>query len=213
MPTARRLRRTCSRPRRSAGTRILSDARRVCRCRNQRLSFRKRDSINHDTMHEMRRINASYAGPAVILIRILVGWVFLSEGIQKFIYPAALGAGRFEKIGIPAPHIMGAFVGGVEIVCGLLLLVGLATRLATIPLLISMSVAIISTKVPILLGHGFGPFSLPKLSGHGFWSMSHEGRTDFSMFLGLIFLLIVGGGRWSWDARLFAHKPGEAVNR
>ena len=130
----------------------------------------------------------------------------MSEGIQKFLYPAALGAGRFEKIGIPAPHIMGPFVGGIEIVCGLLLLVGLATRLATIPLLISMSVAIISTKVPIVLGHGFGPFSLPKLSQYGFWSMLHEARTDFSMFLGLLFLLIAGAGRCSLDAKLFGEK-------
>jgi uncharacterized membrane protein YphA (DoxX/SURF4 family) len=157
-------------------------------------------------MAAMRRLNATHAGPAVIVIRILVGWVFLSEGIQKFLYPAALGAGRFEKIGIPWPHVMGPFVGGVEIVCGILLLAGLLTRLATIPLLISMCVAIISTKVPILLGHGFGPFSLPKLSQYGFWSMLHEARTDFSMFLGLLFLLLVGAGRWSLDAKLFGEK-------
>jgi uncharacterized membrane protein YphA (DoxX/SURF4 family) len=137
----------------------------------------------------------------VILIRLLVGWVFVSEGIGKFVYAAAQGAGRFEKIGIPAPHVMGPFVGAVEIVCGALILLGLLTRMATIPLLIDMCVAIVSTKVPILLGHGFGPFSLPKLQQYGLWSMLHDARTDFSMVLGLLFLLIVGAGRWSVDGR------------
>ena len=152
-------------------------------------------------MDTIQQISATSAGPAVVLVRVLVGWVFLSEGIQKFLYPDALGIGRFAKIGIPAPHVMGPFVGVVEIVCGTLILLGLLTRLATVPLLISMTVAVVSTKVPILLGHGFGPFSLPKLSQYGFWSMLHEARTDFSMILGLIFLLIVGAGQWSLDAQ------------
>ena len=111
--------------------------------------------------------------------------------------------GRFAKIGIPAPDIMGPFVGCVEIVCGALLLIGLLTRLAAIPLMIDISVAIISTKVPILLGHGFWRFSLPKLASYGFWSMAHEARTDFCMLLGSLFLLVVGAGKkWSLDARL-----------
>jgi len=41
------------------------------------------------------------AKKAMLLIRILVGWVFLSEGIQKFLFPESLGVGRFVKIGIP----------------------------------------------------------------------------------------------------------------
>ena len=151
----------------------------------------------------LQRATATKGGYAVVLIRILVGWVFVSEGIGKFLYAAAQGAGRFEKIGIPAPHIMGPFVGVIEIVFGSLILLGLLTRLSAIPLLIDMSVAIISTKVPILLGHGFGPFSLSKLPQYGLWSMLHEARTDFSMFLGLLFLLIVGAGRWSLDVKLF----------
>src|SRR4029453_11035126 len=106
------------------------------------------------------------------------------------------GVGRFAKIGIAAPQIMAPFVGVVEIVFGTMILLGLLTRLAAIPLLIDITVAIISTKLPILLGHGFGPFALPKLSQYGLWSMLHEARTDFSMFLGLLFLLIVGAGRW-----------------
>jgi len=142
----------------------------------------------------------------VILIRIVVGGVFLSEGIQKFLFPNELGAGRFVKIGIPAPGVMGPFVGTVEIVCGSLIILGLLTRLAAIPLIIDMCVALISTKLPILLGHGFWRFSLSKLPSYGFWSMVHEARVDFAMLLGAIFLLIVGAGAWSLDARLASRK-------
>src|SRR6202142_2897220 len=84
---------------------------------------------------------------AILLIRVLVGWVFLSEGIQKFLFPDSLGVGRFVKIGIPWPQVMAPFVGVVEIVCGSLLLIGLVTRLATVPLIIDIAVAIYSTKV------------------------------------------------------------------
>lgn len=130
------------------------------------------------------------AAPApAILIRIMVGWVFLSEGIQKFLFPVALGIGRFEKIGIPAPHFFAPFVGVVEIVCGTLVIVGLLTRLAAIPLLIDISVAIATTKVPMLLKSGF-------------WAAMHEARTDFCMFLGLLFLFALGSGKHSLDARL-----------
>ena len=139
---------------------------------------------------------------ATIFVRIIVGWVFLSEGILKFQLRLELGSGRFAQIGIPAPEIMGPFVGLVEIVCGALLIVGLLTRLAAIPLLIDISVAILSTKVPMLLGQGYWLFSLPKLPRYGFWSMMHEARTDFSMWMGLIFLLIVGAGSISLDAMM-----------
>jgi putative oxidoreductase len=144
---------------------------------------------------------------AFILIHLMVGSVFLVEGILKFLHPDELGVGRFEKIGIPWPQVMGPFVGGVEIICGALVLIGLLTRLAAIPLLIDISVAIVSTKIPILLGHGIWQFTLTKLPHYGFLSMLHEARTDFSMFLGLLFLLIVGPGRWSLDARR-VEKPG-----
>ena len=142
----------------------------------------------------------SRAPAATILIRLLVGGVFLSEGIQKFLFDDALGVGRFAKIGIPYPEILAPFVGVCEIVCGVLILVGLLTRLAAIPMIINISVAIVSTKLPILLGHGFWGLSLPKANSYGFWSMAHEARTDVSMFLGGIFLLIVGAGCLSLDA-------------
>ena len=149
----------------------------------------------------MRRLFVTDAPAATFLVRILVGSVFLSEGIQKFLYPADLAAGRFAKIGIPAPEIMGPIVGACEVVCGALLIIGLLTRFAAVVLLIDISVAIVSTKIPVLLGHGFWGFSLPKLPHYGFWSMMHEARMDFSVWLGLLFLLIVRAGKtWSLDA-------------
>jgi putative oxidoreductase len=137
---------------------------------------------------------ATSAPRATVLVRLVVGAVFLSEGIQKFVFPAALGVGRFAKIGIPWPALMAPFDGVVEIGCGLLILVGLATRLAAVPLVIDMLVAIATTKLPMLLRSGF-------------WAMAHEARTDWSMLLGAIFLFIVGGGAWSIDA-LLTHERG-----
>src|SRR5215471_8653560 len=150
----------------------------------------------------MRELFITDAPAATVFVRIMAGGVFLSEGIQKFLYPEDLAAGRFAKIGIPSPEIMGPFVGGCEIVCGFLLIIGLLTRVAALVLLIDISVAIVSTKIPVLLGHGLWGFSLMKLPRYGFWSMMHEARTDFSMWLGLLFLIIVGAGRWSLDAAL-----------
>lgn len=128
------------------------------------------------------------AKKAILLIRILVGWIFLSEGIQKFLFPESLGVGRFAKIGIPLPQLMAPFIGVTEIICGALLLVGLFTRLACVPLLIDICVALYSTKIATF-------------TKNGFWGTLHEARTDMSMLLGLIFLLIVGGGALALDAR------------
>ncbi len=142
-----------------------------------------------------------------ILIRVLVGLVvFFPEGIQKLAFPAILGAGRFANIGIPYPEVMGPFVGVVEIVCGALIIAGLLTRLAAVPLLIIMVVAILSTKIPMLLGHEYWMFHLPKLNRYGFWSMMHEARTDLCMFFGALYLLIEGAGAWSLDAKLASRR-------
>jgi len=143
---------------------------------------------------------------AIAIIRLLVGWVFLVEGILKFLLPDELGVGRFISIGIPAPQVMAPFVGVVEIVCGALVLAGLVTRVAAIALLIDITVAIISTKIPMWLGRGYWHFTLPKLKHYGFLSMLHEARTDFSMLLGLIFLILVGAGAWSLDARIWSSR-------
>src|SRR5437763_1393586 len=119
-------------------------------------------------MSLVRRLLATNAPVAVLLIRLIVGGVFLSEGIQKFLYPEALGTGRFAKIGIPAPEVMAPFVGVCETVCGVLFLLGLLTRFAAVTMIIDMLVALLSTKVPILLGEGFWIFALPKLERYGF---------------------------------------------
>lgn len=124
-----------------------------------------------------------------ILIRLMVGAVFLSEGIQKFLFPGELGSGRFTKIGLPNPEFLGPFVGSFEISCGFLILIGFITRLAAIPLIIIMLVAMATTKAEML-------------ANEGFWEMMHGSRTDWSMLLGGIFLLIRGGGRWSIDNKL-----------
>jgi uncharacterized membrane protein YphA (DoxX/SURF4 family) len=144
------------------------------------------------------RLAATQAPAAVVLVRLLVGGVFLSEGVEKFLFPDALGVGRFVKIGIPAPSAIAPFVGVVEIAGGLLLIVGLLTRLAAIPLIIDMLVAIATTKVPIL-------------ARSGFWAAAHEARTDYATLLGSAFLLIVGAGSLSLDARLLA--PREPATR
>lgn len=140
----------------------------------------------------------------IILIRLQVGlMVFFPEGIQKLIHPDILGAGRFTRIGIPYPDLMGPFVGVVETACGLLIVVGLFTRLASVPLIIIMIVALISTKLPILLGHDVWLFHLAQdVKRTGFWSAMHESRADITMLLGSLYLLIAGGGRWSVDARM-----------
>lgn len=137
----------------------------------------------------LRKIINTNNSKTTILIRLIVGAVFLSEGIQKFLFPAIRGAGRFEAIGLPSPEFLGSFVGTFEILCGALILMGFLTRLASIPLLVIMLVAIISTKAEIL-------------HEEGFWEMMHKSRTDWSMLLGNIFLLIQGGGYWSVDNKL-----------
>jgi len=150
------------------------------------------------------RTSLQQTGPAAptILIRLLVGLVvFLPEGIQKLAFPEVLGAGRFARIGLPLPDVLGPFVGTVETLCGALIILGLFTRLAAIPLIVIMIVAIVSTKIPILLGHDLWIFHLAAgMKRTGLWSMLHEARTDFTMLLGSIYLLIEGGGRWSLDA-------------
>ena len=141
------------------------------------------------------RVVRSTTDTPVVIIRASVGLIFLSEGLQKFLFPESVGAVRFEKIGLPSPELLAPFVGSFEIACGLFILIGLLTRLASTPLVIVMLTAISSTKIPILLESGF-------------WKMAHEARTDFSMLLSLIFLLIVGSGPFSLDKVLWQKKVG-----
>ncbi|HAW32923.1 MAG TPA: DoxX family protein [Planctomycetaceae bacterium] len=123
----------------------------------------------------------------------MVGLVFLSEGIQKFLTPETRGVGRFIKIGLPEPEFLAYFVASFEVVCGSLIVLGLLTRLAVLPTITIMLVAIITTK-------------LPQLTSAGFWEMAHAARTDFCMLLGSIYLLIRGAGPWSLDASIGGKK-------
>ena len=154
----------------------------------------------------LQRILWTDHSKTTIIIRWMVGAVFLSEGIQKFLYPASRGVGRFVKMGFPHPEFWGQFVGIFEILCGILLIIGLCTRGAALAMLVNMSVAIVITKIPIAFGESFGPFQLRELNQYGFWSMAHEMRTDFAMWLGSLFLLFRGGGKWSLDTKLIPHQ-------
>jgi putative oxidoreductase len=127
------------------------------------------------------------APAATLVVRLLAGAVFFAEGIKKFMFPADWGVGRFEKIGIIFPSLSAPFVGVVETVCGLLLIIGLFTRPAAPLLLIDISVALLTTKLPILIHKGF-------------WPAEAEARADYSMFMSTLFLLIIGGGITSLDA-------------
>ena len=137
----------------------------------------------------LQKLIATDSSKTTIIIRLLVGAVFLSEGIQKFLFPAIRGAGRFEKIGLPNPEFLGGFVGAFEVVCSVFILMGFLTRLASIPILIIMMVAIFTTKAEVL-------------TNDGVWVMLHGSRTDWSMLLAGLFLLIKGGGFWSIDFKL-----------
>jgi uncharacterized membrane protein YphA (DoxX/SURF4 family) len=150
-------------------------------------------------MRMKKKLLSTTAPRATVIVRALAGGVFLLEGIKKFLFVEQWGAGRFLRIGIFSPHVLAPFVGVVEILGGLLLLGGLLTRLASIALIIDISVAIVSTKIPILLKSGF-------------WPMEAEARTDYSMLLALLFLLIVGAGPWSLDAKL-SRSSGDSRQR
>jgi putative oxidoreductase len=133
-----------------------------------------------------KRLFGTTAPGPTLFVRLVVGWIFFSEGIQKFLFPDGLGVGRFIKIGIPWPTFTAPFVGVVEILAGALIIAGLLTRLAALALLVDIAVAIASTKIPMLVAKGF-------------WPAMHEARTDLAMAFSLVFLLWSGAGPWSVD--------------
>jgi uncharacterized membrane protein YphA (DoxX/SURF4 family) len=136
----------------------------------------------------MLHLNKTGNVPA-LLCRLAVGLIFFSEGLQKYLFPATVGTARFEKIGFNNAAFWAYFTGAFEILCGILIVIGLLTRLAAVPLLIIMIVSFITTKYPELIQKGF-------------WLMAHDYRTDFAMTLLLIYLLIYGGGKNSIDYKI-----------
>jgi len=140
----------------------------------------------------------------MLLVRIIVGLVFFTEGLLKFMEPGELGAGRFAHIGLPLPQLLAPFVGLVEVVAGAALILGLYAGDAALLLLIVILTAILTTKVPILLGHRFGRFEPPKLNRFGLLSFLHESRTDLCMLVGCIAVLLERGLTLVQAKRLFS---------
>lgn len=139
--------------------------------------------------------NSDETRRAAVLIRLLLAAVFIPEGLKKFLFPAQWGAGRFTRIGLPAPEFLAHFVGAVELGCGILLLLGLFAQLAAIPLVIDMLVALATTKIPLLWR------ATAVSTKVGFWSFQAESRTDLAMLLAALFVAVAGAGAWSLDAR------------
>jgi uncharacterized membrane protein YphA (DoxX/SURF4 family) len=162
-------------------------------------------------MKQLRRVidfllNPPLTAPrSTLIMRLMVGGVFLSEGILKFVYPNQ-GVGRFTKLGLPLPHITATFIGSLEIVGGLLLIAGLLTRVIAIPFILEMVVAILTTKISLYLGTSPLP-APPSPPTVGFWAVMHETRSDYAQILTSIFLLVVGPGSWSFDALLRRREP------
>jgi putative oxidoreductase len=136
------------------------------------------------------------ASAAIVMIRLYVGLIFAGEGLLKFMRPEALGTGRFAKVGIPDPALLAYFDGVLEIACGVLILAGLFTRWAVIPMIADMVGALVLTKVPLLWG---GAALYP--TERGLLDFFHEGRVEIAMLCGSLFLFVAGAGALSADAR------------
>ena len=169
------------------------------------LRFRKGRSVGSGT-EWLGRLASTRAPAAVVLIRLYVGVVFVCEGILKFLRPESLGTGRFEKAGILAPAFFATLDGVFEIGCGVLIVIGLLTRLAAIPTIVNMLGALSITKLPILWGDA--PLFRKE---SGWWDFIHESRVDLAQLCGTLFLLIVGAGAYSLDARLSRAMPAPAA--
>jgi len=132
----------------------------------------------------------------MLLIRVIVAVVFLTEGVLKLVYPGEYGAGRFAHIGIMAPRVMGPLVGVVEIVAGAAVLANFYAGDAALFLLAVILAAIVTTKISILLGRPLGPFALQKnVSRYGVFGFLHEARTDLAMLFCLVAIVVDSGVR------------------
>jgi putative oxidoreductase len=126
----------------------------------------------------------------LFFIRLIVGLIFVSEGIQKYLIMSVYGPEFFKETGFGNPMFWTYLTGAFEISCGILILSGFLTRLVSIPLLTIMVVAFLTTKLPIL-------------TVSGFWTFAHEYRVDFSLTVLIVLLIIYGGGKWSFDSKIW----------
>ena len=118
---------------------------------------------------------------APLLARLAVGLLFVSTGWGK-VHDIPKVTTFFEQLGIPAPGLNAVVVAYSELICGSLLVVGLASRLATVPLAVSMVVAIITAKRSEL---------------HGLFDL--VGFDEFTYLCVLIVIAILGPGAVSLD--------------
>jgi uncharacterized membrane protein YphA (DoxX/SURF4 family) len=129
----------------------------------------------------------------MILIRAMVGLVFLTEGILKFVRPHELGVEQFGALGIPFPQVLAPLVAVLEIAGGLAVALGIYAGDAALGLLVLAVGALVTTKLPVLLGRPLGPFVPTTLAYYGWGSFLHEARVDLCMLLGTLAVLIDSG--------------------
>ena len=131
----------------------------------------------------------------MILIRIMMGLIFVLEGLQKILQPGTWGTERFVAIGMPWPQFIAPAVGGIETACGLALILNLYAGEAALILMMVSIGAVVSTRIPILMGQPFGPFHLPPAQPTGWLAFLHESRLDLAMFFSSLAVAIDSGLR------------------
>jgi putative oxidoreductase len=145
------------------------------------------DTLRKRAMRELDRLQ--WIAP--LIGRFAVGMLFLSTGWGK-VHTLDKVTAFFTELGIPAPGFHATLVGYSELICGSLLVVGLLTRLATVPLIVSMIVAILTAKRREL---------------HGIFDL--VGFDEFTYLAVLVMIAFIGPGRVSLD-HLIARNLGWA---
>lgn len=129
----------------------------------------------------------------MLLIRVVVGLLFLTEGILKFLHPEELDVTFFSAIGLPLPQYLGPALGCIEIIGGAAILVNLyAGDVALLLFFVSLAL-LIATKLPILTGAPVGPFPVKRLPQYGMPIFLHEARIELCMIVGSLVVLLGSG--------------------
>lgn len=131
----------------------------------------------------------AFVGP--LLARVTLGVVFVISGWGK-LHNLDKVTEFFTELGIPAPHLQAVFVSWVELVCGGLVLLGLATRLASIPLICTMLVALLTAKAEEIAGVS-----------------DLLGTLEFAYVALLVWLTVSGAGAVSLDRVLARRRASE----